>query len=70
MDVRNFTVNNDFQSINDSIIYYVYNHTVEICDYIGACIGVKPNSTSVFVSTYIISGDYEYNPYEVRLYLF
>ncbi|MFH1978028.1 MAG: hypothetical protein ABIJ92_01760 [Candidatus Aenigmatarchaeota archaeon] len=68
--LRNYTVNKDFTAINSSISYFVYNHTVEICDHLGACIGDAPNATNAFVSTYIISGDGYYNPYEVRLYLY
>jgi len=68
--LRNYTVNGDYEAINSSIRYYVYNHTVEICDYSGSCSGMKPNTTNVYVSSYIISGDNEYNPYEVKLYLY
>ncbi|MFH1364442.1 MAG: hypothetical protein ABIH52_02175, partial [Candidatus Aenigmatarchaeota archaeon] len=47
-ELRNYTVNGDYDSINNSITYYVYNHTIEICDYMSACSGVKPNATNMY----------------------
>jgi len=68
--LRNYTTSNNYDLINNSIRYYVHNHSVEICNHQGTCSGYKPNATNVHVATYIISGDNFLNPYEVKLYLY
>lgn len=67
--LRGYAVSHDFDSLNNSISFYRYNHLVEICDYEENCYGHIPNASNIWVGTYVISGEYTYSPHIVRLYL-
>ena len=67
--LREYAVAHDYSSLNNQIIVYRYNHSIEICDYEDTCVGSKPNASNIWVGTYVISGDNAYSPHTVRLYL-
>ncbi len=68
--LRSYAVNNDYSGLNSQIELYNYNHSIEICQSVGNCVGDKPNTENVWVGTYIISGDYIYEPRIIKLYLY
>lgn len=68
-ELRPYAVSWDYESINSRISIPGHNHSISICDQGGVCNGTYPDSGSVAVSTYIISGDYSYEPRELRLYI-
>jgi uncharacterized membrane-anchored protein len=68
--LRNYTVNLDYNGLNSEIRLFTYNHSIQICDFSGSCVGERPNITDLWVASYIISGDSQYQPYEVKLYIY
>ena len=66
----NYTITEDFNGLNSEIQFFAFNHTVQICRENGDCVGIKPNATNRYVSTYLVAGNSTYIPYEVRLYIF
>ena len=46
-----------------------YNHTVNICDQSGVCVGLEPDASDVWVGSYFIAGQSVYQPLEVKLFL-
>lgn len=67
--LRNHTVALDTQALEDEIILYSYNHSVQICDSSNNCTGSVPSSKNIWTGTYIISGNHTYDPYTVKLYI-
>ena len=67
--LRDYAVANDYNSLNNEISLYYYNHSVEICNSQGSCFGEKPESENVWVGSYIISGSSGFAPRTVKLYL-
>jgi hypothetical protein len=59
----------DLQGISDQITIPGFNHSVRICDPSGSCTGSIPEARNIWASSYFISGDGSYNPWEVRLYV-
>lgn len=68
-DLRSYVVSGDYSGLEAKISIPGHKHTVKICDYDGNCVGEYPDSQNIVLSTYIISGDSSYEPYEVRLYI-
>jgi hypothetical protein len=68
--LRNYTQALDYVSIANALESYTYNVSVQICDYAGSCVGsTPPTAGNVWTGTYITAGFYEYQPREVRFYL-
>lgn len=67
--LRSYAVSGDWGGLNDQVRIYSRNHTVEICQASGSCLGQRPEGTNVWVGNYIISGDQNYQPRLVKLYL-
>jgi hypothetical protein len=67
--LREKVVSKDYEAIESEIQIPGYNRSVSICGYGGECGGEYPDSQNVMVSTYLVSGYREYQPFEVRLYI-
>ena len=67
--LRNYTVNQDFDGLNSQVKFFSANHSIQICDLSGSCVGTIPNASDIFTGTYIIAGNESYNPFYVKLYL-
>jgi hypothetical protein len=59
----------DVESLEQEIQVLGYNHSVQICDQSGDCIGSAPDEDEVFVSSFYLAGYDSYDPKEVRLYV-
>jgi len=68
-ELRPYAASGDYAAINSRIEMARYNHSVQICDYSGACAGDYPDAQNVAVSTYVIAGYGQYEPMEVKLYI-
>ncbi|MEE9323207.1 MAG: hypothetical protein V3U72_01555 [Candidatus Aenigmarchaeota archaeon] len=68
-ELRNYTVNRDYETLNSKIEIPGYNHSIMICDYSGSCTGEYYDSDNIILSVYVISGYDEYEPFEVKLYM-
>jgi hypothetical protein len=68
--LRSYAVAKNWSGLNSQINYYSHNHTVQICDSEGTCVGSVPEGSNVWVGSYIIAGDSGYNPLVVKLYLY
>jgi len=69
-ELRNYTVALDYNGLNSQIPIYVYNHSIQICDYTGTCTGTRPNAINIWTANYIISGENVYQPFTIKLYIF
>ncbi len=69
-ELRSYVVSGDYETLNSKIEIPGHSHSIKICDYGGNCVGEYPDSNNIAVSTYVISGDDEYEPFEVRLYIY
>lgn len=67
--LRNYTVALDTEGLNSEVSIYNYNHSVQICNLEGECNGTRPSAGTVWTGSYIIAGENNYTPYEVKLYL-
>lgn len=67
--LRDYVVNLDTAGLDSEVMLFAYNHSVEICDYSGACTGTAPEAKNVWVGSYLIAGKDSYNPHLVRLYI-
>ena len=67
--LRNYTVNEDYTGLDSEVRFFSANHSVQICDRSGSCVGSVPAGINVFSGTYIIAGDDSYDPQYVKLYL-
>jgi len=67
-ELRPYVVNNQTGVLESKIRIRGYNHTIQICNW-GGCFGSRPPAQNVWVSTYIISGESAYDPYEVKLFM-
>lgn len=67
--LKEHAVAGNHTAINNQIRIANVKHSVEICTLV-ECVGEKPSGGNVWVGTYIIPGHSEYNPREVKLYLF
>ncbi|MFH1445290.1 MAG: hypothetical protein ABIF08_02300 [Nanoarchaeota archaeon] len=67
--LRENAVNSNYNAINNNVILYRYNHSIQICDYENTCVGSTPNASNVWVGTYVISGYKAYSPHTVRLFI-
>lgn len=68
-NLRSYAASGDYSSINSKIDIPGYNHSVEICDYSGDCVGEYPEWESVIASNYLISGYNDYEPFMIKLYM-
>ncbi len=68
-ELRSYVVNNQTDLLESKIHIQGYNHTVKICDLQDVCSGKEPGGLNVWVSSYLISGENAYDPYEVRLFM-
>jgi hypothetical protein len=67
--LRNYTEALNYTGIADEAQAGPYGKSVQLCDYAGSCVGSAPSSSNVWVGTYIVAGLSEYQPREVRLYI-
>ncbi len=67
--LRDYTVAMDPVGLNSEVTLYVYNHSIQICDYSGTCAGERPEDKNVWVGTYLVSGKDYYSPHTVKLYI-
>ncbi len=67
--LRNYTESLNYTGIAEMVEYYSYNKSVQICDYAGSCVGSAPAAANVWTGTYIVAGLSDYQPREVRLYI-
>ncbi len=67
--LRNYTQTLNYTAIANEIETYTYNVSAQICDYAGSCVGSVPSAMDVWTGTYIVAGLTEYQPREVRLYI-
>jgi hypothetical protein len=59
----------DFGAINSNIELPGYNHTVNICDQAGTCVGPQPDASDIWVGSYFIAGKSVYQPLEIKLFV-
>jgi hypothetical protein len=67
--LRPYAAAGDWGYLNSQVKIYNKNHTVEICSPSGCQGGQKPEGANVWVGSYLISGDQNYQPLQVKLYL-
>jgi len=68
-ELRPLAASRDYSAIDSMIDLPGYDHAVQICDFAGSCNGTYPEARNVMVSSYIISGYDEYEPLEIKLYI-
>lgn len=70
--LRGYVSDWNYSGLNSQISLFGYNHSVQICDQSGSCAGNRPGASGagdVWAGNYIISGDENYQPRLVRLYM-
>jgi hypothetical protein len=67
--LRNYTENLNYTGIGSEIESYTYFAGAQICDYAGSCVGSMPDSGNVWTGTYLVAGLQNYQPREVRVYI-
>ena len=71
--LRGYAANLNLSAINDDIdttgYLYGLNHSVTICNET-VCTGAVPDSDNVWASSLLLSGNEQYEPVEVILYIF
>lgn len=67
--LRNLTVTKNPSAIDNEILFPSFNHTTEICDHKGTCVGQRPNTEDVHSGFYFIAGNSIFEPYVVTLYI-
>lgn len=68
--LRPYVVEGNHSGLNSQISLVSYNHSVQICDQGGSCVGSMPSADNVWVGNYyIIAGETDYEPYLVKLYM-
>lgn len=67
-ELRNYTTAMDDAGLNSLIPEYGYNHTIQICNYEGTCVGNKPYADNIWTANYIISGEDVFKPFTIALY--
>jgi len=67
--LRPYAQAGDWGYLNSQVSVYGKNHTIEICGRSGNCAGQKPQGTNVWVGSYLIAGYQNYQPMQVKLYL-
>ncbi|MBI4175812.1 MAG: hypothetical protein HY518_01290 [Candidatus Aenigmarchaeota archaeon] len=68
--LRPYAVAGNVEAINNEIDIFGFGHSVQVCDYTGTCIGAAPDVADVFIATYLISGDVDFEPYVIRLFIY
>jgi hypothetical protein len=66
--LRPYAAAGDWGYLNSQVRIYSMNHSVEICTLSG-CSGQRPERANVWAGSYMISGDQDYQPMQIRLYL-
>ncbi len=67
--LRPYAAAGDWGYLNSQVKIYSRNHTIEICSRSGDCAGQKPDGANVWAGSYMISGNQDYQPMLVKLYL-
>jgi hypothetical protein len=67
--LRNYTMAGDAEGLNSEVSIFSYNHSVQICNASGNCSGTPPAAGTVWTGSYLVAGDGNYTPREVKLYL-
>jgi hypothetical protein len=67
--LRGYVNDGNYSGLNSQIILFGYNHSVQICDQGGNCLGNSPDADNVWVGNYMVAGDQNYNPKLVKLYM-
>jgi hypothetical protein len=67
--LRGHVYSGDIQGLEGEIAIYGFNHSVQVCDPSGGCLGQIPQARDVWVSAYFLAGEDSYQPREVRLYV-
>jgi len=67
--LRNYTESLNYTGIAGYMESYTYGKSAQICDYAGNCVGSAPSSNDVWAAAYIVAGSGEYQPREVRFYI-
>ncbi len=67
--LRPYAQAGDWGGLNSQVKIYSKNHTIEICDRSGNCAGQKPEGANVWAGSYLISGNQNYQPMQIKLYL-
>ncbi len=67
--LRAYAVTGNYSGLNSRIRLFGYNHSVQICNQMGSCLGSMPNAENVWVGNYAIAGEDQYNPKLVKLYV-
>jgi hypothetical protein len=58
----------DVQGLEGEISLHGFNHSIQICDPSGGCLGQRPEAENIRVYTHFLAGEDSYQPREVRLY--
>jgi hypothetical protein len=66
--LRAYVQAGDWGAINDGVMIFSRNHTVQICSPSG-CQGGTPDGPSVWAGSYMIAGNDYFAPKQVKLYL-
>lgn len=66
--LRSYVVNNDTTGLNSEISLVGYSHSVQICN--SQCFGSMPNASNVWVATYVVAGENQYQARKVILYIY
>lgn len=68
--LRSYAIDNNHSGLNSQIKLSRYNHSIQICDQSNNCVGSIPTADNVWAGNYIIiSGEGDYNPRTVKLYM-
>lgn len=67
--LRSSAVALDYDAINSNIDVPGYNHTINICNEAGTCVGPTPDASNIWVGSYFIAGKAAYQPLEIKLFI-
>jgi len=67
--LRGYAIALDYEGLGSEIDITGYNHTVNICNSAGSCVGPEPDAADVWVGSYLIAGQSVYQPLEVKLFV-
>ena len=66
--LRGYVYSGDLSGLEDEIVIYGFEDSIQVCRPGGSCSGTIPNEDNVWVSSYFLSGDTSFQAREVRLY--
>ncbi len=67
--LRDYVSSENFTGLQSEINIPGYAYSIEICDSQGTCNGNRPVGKNVWLSSYIIAGDGDYEPKVIKLYI-